>query len=203
MELTNKTKYNCDHTDAHILSSPKHLSSGFLAGKLCNLSTSCVSLYLLALVSPRIYRGLKNTIQDAIKQCKDKIYALDYLIIFLPALLMSFIYSTFRAVQTICYQQVLACVWTPFPSGMLMCPKWHVCALEQTCPQLWTPSEQTQPPPVYPTRVTGSSKAQAATRWNRPPGHQWDHPDKVFSALHISQNPEGTLVVQPYKINFN
>lgn len=68
MELTdNKTKQNCDHTHAHILSSPRHLSSGFLAVELCKLSPTCISLYLLALVSLRIYEGLKNTIQDTVK----------------------------------------------------------------------------------------------------------------------------------------
>lgn len=88
---------------------------------------------------------------------KIKIYALDYLIIFFPALLMSFIYLTFRAVQTICYQQVLACIWTPFPSGMVVlggpCTKLHVCALKQMRPQFWTPQWETQAPTHVPQNV--------------------------------------------------
>lgn len=93
MELIKtKTKYKQDHNECTHFKL-RRLSSGLLACKICKLSTTCLSVYLLA-YHLEYMRGL--TIQQRMQSSNRKIrYMLSTILItLLPALLMSSIYPT-------------------------------------------------------------------------------------------------------------
>lgn len=161
-------------------------------------------------------RGLTTQQRMQSSNGKNRYMLLTILITLLPALPISSIYPAFSAVQKLpITNSYLPVFELPSQAGWQwfggLSSKLHVRPLKQTCLQFQNVSMCRCRDQCAPRGAdsllwgTGSHLKESS-----PPGHQWRHPDKIFSALHISWNttaapssPVATLLVQPYKIYFN
>lgn len=85
---------------------------------------------------------------------------------------------------------VIACVWTPFPSGTVMAwrPEHHasVHPLNQTClqfPTIWVPRHSPSVP-KSPRAVASCLLGTSSHQKEWPPSHQWGYPTK-YSVLFL------------------
>lgn len=108
---------------------------------------------------------------------------------------------------------VIACVWTPFPSGTVMAwrPEHHasVHPLNQTClqfPTIWVPRHSPSVPESCCQLPPGHKQPPEGITPQPPVGL----PNKIFSALPAiwsttaaPSSPGAALSVQPHRIYFN